>query len=109
MATNSVIISLANSSKSTTTTYSRAHFTAIVASIPVALVGRRLIYERERANPDSELSTASKVGIVAASMPLSLLWSGAAPVIMGVTFVTQFDRQTSNVGDLTPVPEDEDM
>ena len=114
IATNSVMISLASEEESKTT-YSKAGFTAEAAAVPVALVGSALIRDIERDKPDSELSTAGKVGIYAATAPLSLLLSTITIPFMIVAIIgTEIlndggSSKCRNVGDLTPVSEDEDM
>ena len=99
--------------KETETEWSKAANGAVLACAgavdsPLMSIGVALHYTIEEEILGSELGTAAKVGIYAATAPLSLLLSPVAtPIATEVLvklLIDEFDE-----GDLTPVSDEEDM
>ena len=109
IATNSVVIGLGNVENSKTRA-SKASFAAVGvgtgAVISPFLVGILVTAGIETID-DSELSTAAKIGIYAATAPIGLLLS--AITLPVAALISVYDEMEScNKGDLTPVSENED-
>ena len=110
IATNSVMISLANVKEFETEKY-KAAYGALAAgvgviSIPIVTVGLTIKKIRD-AMCDTELSGAATVGIVAATVPLSLLLSPITTPVLTVLLVKKVINEY-HTGDLSPVSDDED-
>ena len=108
IATNSVMISLGNivESKTKASKVSVAAACTGSGAICSPLIAGVLILPAIEDVTDSELSKAATVGVVAATMPLSLLISPIASPILTVMFVKDKIKGCS-IGDLTSVSEDE--
>ena len=112
IATNSVMIGLGNV-KETETELSKAATGALFACcgaivFPLTSVGLGLDYTLEEKILGSELGIAARVGIYAATVPLSLLLSPVVtPIATVVTVKSSIDDLY--IGDLTPVSDEEDM
>ena len=111
LATNSVMISLGNMEKTETEPSKAAHGAALACAgavgSPLLLIGGGVQYTIEEKILGSELSNAATVGIFAATAPLSLLLSPVATPIATVLFVKWLIDEV-DVGDLTPVSDEED-
>ena len=95
--------------KETETEFSKAATGALCASVAgVGTVGLGVHYLLEEEILGSELGTAAKVGIYAATAPLSLLLSPVATPIVAILFVKSLIDEI-DVDDLIPVSDEEDM
>ena len=110
-ATNSVMRSLENV-KETKTELSKADIAVLLsvvgAAMPLMSVGLKVHAILEKKILGSELGTAAKVGIYAATAPLSLLLTPAVPPVVAIHLAAEVSVDR-NRGDLTPVSDDEDM
>ena len=110
-ATNSVMRSLENV-KETKTELSKADISVLLsvvgAAMPLMSVGLKVHAILEKKILGSELGTAAKVGIYAATAPLSLLLTPAVPPVVAIHLAAEVSVDR-NRGDLTPVSDDEDM
>ena len=108
IATNSVMIGLGNMKESETersNAFRVAEGAAIGAALSTLFIGFELCDAIQRKiKPDSGFSTATQVGIVAATLPLALLICPVtAPVVTVLCAEEEINR---DLGDLTPVSED---
>ena len=105
IATNSVMIGLGNMEESETercNAFRAAEGAAIGAALSTLFIGFELCDAIQK--PYSGFSTATQVGIVAATLPLALLICPVtAPVL---TVLCAEEEINSDLGDLTPVSED---
>ena len=110
IATNSMMIGLANVKKSETEKYEAAYGALAagvgVISLPIVTVGLTIAKMRD-AVCDTELSGAATAGIIVATVPLSLLLSPVTTPILTVLLVKHVINDY-HTGDLSPVSEDED-
>ena len=110
IATNSMMIGLANVKKSETEKYEAAYGALAagvgVISLPIVTVGLTIAKMRD-AGCDTELSGAATAGIIVATVPLSLLLSPVATPVLTVLFVKHAINEF-HTGDLSPVSDDED-
>ena len=110
IATNSVMRSLGNIEESITEAskvFAAAVGTGVSALCSPVIAGGLIGIAIETVT-GSRLSKAAAVGVVAATVPLSLLISPVAAPILTVILVKE-QMRNCNRGDLTPVSEDEDM
>ena len=109
IATNSMMIGLANVKKSETEKYKAAYgaLAAGVGVISLPVTVGLTIAKMWEARCDTELSGTAAVGIVVATVPLSLLLSPVTTPILTV-FLVKYMINHHHTGDLSPVSDDED-
>ena len=109
IATNSMMIGLANVKKSETEKYKAAYgaLAAGVGVISLPVTVGLTIAKMWEARCDTELSGTAAVGIVVATVPLSLLLSPVTTPILTV-FLVKYMINHHHTGDLFPVSDDED-
>ena len=110
IATNSMIISLGNVEESETEK-SKALYVAKGVGVgtmysPLSL-SKVTFYAIKSIEPDCHLRTSAKVGILAATIPLSLLLSPVTVPITAALYVRD-EMEWCNIDDLSPVSDDED-